>query len=165
MSPQTNVDPLAQLQDVISPDLPSWWPLSPIYWLLIISCIAFIAVLVYLFKMQHKNKHKQQQAHLQLQQLKQNSANFVLLNQLLKGVALLYFERHQVASLHGEDWFNFIQKHATVPIFGNKQRFIDRLYQVDQQSCTEQDYQQAKTWIKNLPKQIKKQQKEVNGNV
>lgn len=162
MSPQTNVDPLAQLQDVISPDIPSWWPLAPIYWLLIVIAIVLIAVLVYLFKMHNKNKHKQQQAYLQLQQLKQNNANFVLLNQLLKGVALLYFERRQVASLHGEEWFDFIQKHATEPIFASKQHFVERLYQVEQQSCTKQDYQQAKTWIKNLPTQIKKQKEACN---
>ena len=157
MSPQNSQNPLAQLNDIVAPSLPSIWPLAPIYWFLLSMVIVCLLLSLYLFKKYQKQRLKQKDALQQLQALQQSQADFISLNQLLKGVALRYFSRQQVASLHGGLWFDFLQRYAQAPLFGNKQTFIARLYQQNVQSCSEVDFAQARKWITGLPKQIKKQ--------
>ena len=156
MSLQDNQNPLTQLNDILAPSLPSFWPLAPLYWFLLGGGIIALLGALSLLKKYKKHKLKQKKALQQLQHLKQSKANFVLLNQLLKGVALLYFPRQQVASLHGQQWFDFLQCYAQAPLFENKQHFIKRLYQQDPEACCASDFAQAKNWITALPKQIKK---------
>ncbi len=165
MSPLANQNPLSQLNDIVTPTAPDWWPPAPIYWLLALAFIVVIVGTTYLLKHLKKQQLKQQQALKKLQQLKQANANFIELNQLLKGVVLLYFPRQQVASLHGELWFDFLQSYATNPLFDSKQAFLKRLYTNSEQPCSTDDLAQTKIWIKEFPKQIKKQRKEANNNV
>jgi hypothetical protein len=165
MSPLANQNPLDKLNDIIAPIAPSWWPPAPIYWFLSLAVIILLIATFYLFRNLKKMQLTQQRPLLELQHLKESNANFIELNQLLKGVALLYFPRHQVASLHGPLWFDFLQSYSARPIFGKQATFIARLYNNVEQLCSAEDITQAKAWIIELPKQIKKQQKESNKNV
>jgi hypothetical protein len=161
MSPLANQDPLAQLNDIISPSAPSWFPPAPIYWLLLSITIVAIYCSYYIWKKQRKQQKIKASQLNKLEQLKQQQVDFITLNQLLKACALTYFTRTEVASLHGEAWFDFLQKHSDVNIFENKQTFIKRLYQNAEQPASETDFIEAKKWISALPKQIKKAQKDV----
>lgn len=165
MSPLANQDPLAQLNDIIAPNTASFWPLAPIYWALLVLIVALLVGIIYLIKHGKKERLKQQSALLKLQELQVNNANFIVLNQLIKGVALHYFPRRQVASLHSQAWFDFLQRYATSPIFQDQKTFLMRLYQDNDPTCSELDFVQTKQWIKQLPKQIKKQRKEANKHV
>lgn len=156
MSLQNNQNPLAKLNDILSPSLPSFWPPAPIYWFLLGVSIICLLLSVYLFKKYKKQKVKQKMALKQLIRLEQSKADFIRLNQLLKGVALLYFPRTQVASLHGEQWFDFLQSYAQTPLFDDKQNFIKRLYDNPAPVCSGHDFEQARKWITGLHKQIKK---------
>jgi len=161
MSPLANQDPLSQLNDIIAPTAPNWFPPAPIYWFLLLIGCAVIFAIFHLIKKQHQQR-KQQKRHLsKLIQLQKQEANFVELNQLLKGCVLSYFSRAEVASLHGEQWFDFLQKYSVTPIFDDKEIFVQRLYQIDIQNVDEEDYNAARKWIINLPKQIKKVKKDV----
>lgn len=161
MSPLANQDPLAQLNDIIGPSTPSWFPPAPIYWLLLCVTLITFGVSYYFFKKNHQQQKIKQSHLLKLAQLKQQQVDFIKLNQLLKGCALTYFPRSDVASLHGEAWFDFLQKHSDFILFDSKQVFIKRLYQNADQPATETDFIEAKKWISALPKQIKKAQKDV----
>tara|TARA_R110001583_G_scaffold81253_2_gene216975 strand:- start:2418 stop:2918 length:501 start_codon:yes stop_codon:yes gene_type:complete len=156
MSPLANQDPLAQLNDIIALTPPSWFPPALIYWLLLLASIVALVFAYYLIKKLKIQKQQQKSQLLQLQQLQQQNADFITLNQLLKGCALNYFSRQEVASLHGERWFDFLQKHATFTLFNNKQDFMRRLYQNQETSASNNDFSDAKRWIIELPKQIKK---------
>lgn len=165
MSPLDKQNPLAQLNDIISPNSANIWPPAPIYWLLLIVLLLLLSASIYFFKQYAKQRKKQQLALQKLQQLKNNKANFVSLNQLLKGVALQYFPRTQVASLHGEQWFIFLQTYAATPLFESNAAFQKRLYSENDQPCSSDDFVQSKRWIKQLPKQIKKHLKKAISNV
>ena len=165
MSPLANADPLSQLNDIIAPTAASAWPPAPVYWGLILLLLLLCGCAVFLFKRIKKAQLKQKLALTKLHQLQAEDADFVHLNQLIKGVALSYFPRQQVASLHGEQWFDFLQRYAVTPLFTDKQKFLQRLYKGGEQPCSSDDFAQAKIWIKQLPKQIKKQHKEANNNV
>lgn len=165
MSPLANQNPLAQLNDIIAPSAPNWWPPAPIYWFLSLLTVAIIAAVITLYKRIKKQRLIGKQALHSLQQLKQNNASFIELNQLLKGVCLAYFPRQQVASLHGESWFDFLQRYAAQPIFADKQQFLQRLYTESEQACSDNDFQQVRIWIKQLAQQIKKENKKAVNNV
>ena len=161
MSPLDNQDPLAQLNDIIAPTAPNWFPPALIYWVLFLLIIV-IVVASYYFVKKHQTQQKLQKSQLnKLAQLQQQNIDFIALNQLLKGCALSYFPRSEVASLHGEQWFYFLQKYSDIAIFKNKKEFMQRLYQSNKQPTNESDFIDAKKWITALPKQIKKAQKDV----
>ncbi len=165
MPPNDNQNPLAQLHGIIGPDQASSWPPAFIYWLLALLVIFLLAAAVYLFKRYKQKKQLQKKVLQELNLLSASKGSFISLNQLLKGSALLYFPRFEVASLHGELWFEFLQRYSAETIFQDKQTFTRRLYQSSAQPCSADDFQQAKVWIINLPQQIKKQQKESSKNV
>ncbi|WP_028863690.1 DUF4381 domain-containing protein [Psychromonas aquimarina] len=165
MPPNDNQNPLAQLHGIIDPDTASSWPPPFIYWLLAVLVIILLAAAVYFFKKYKEKKELQKKALQELNQLNSSKGSFASLNQLLKGTALLYFPRSEVASLHGELWFEFLQNYSAETIFQDKQTFSRRLYHSTAQPCSADDFQQAGNWIKNLPHQIKKQQKESSKNV
>ena len=156
MSPLANQDPLAQLNDIIAPTAPSWFPPAPIYWCLLILTICLVIGVLYYFKKQQKQRQILKSQLALLSELEQQQVDFIVLNQLLKGCALNYLPRSEVASLHGAQWFDFLQQHSDVAIFKDKQDFMTRLYQAECQATQDVDFIEAKKWITALPKQIKK---------
>jgi hypothetical protein len=156
---------LSQLNDIIAPSPPSFWPLPAIFWILLVVISTTLIGLFIIFKKYKKQHNKQKIVLKELQKLQQSKATFIQLNQLLKGTALLYFPRQDVASLHGEQWFDFLQRESTERIFQDKQSFLKRLYNNNEQICSEQDFTQAKVWIKSLNHKLKSQQKSVIQNV
>ena len=75
---------------------------------LLLALAIGLVVASYYFFQQHQKQQKIRKSQLdKLAQLKQQNVNFIALNQLLKGCALGYFPRCEVASLHGEQWFDF----------------------------------------------------------
>ncbi len=162
MSPLDNQNPLQNLHGIMAPADASAWPPAPIYWFLMLLSTALLFSFIYLLNKFLKKQKRQSIQLKQLQVLADSKANFVDLNQLLKGVALLHFEREQVASLHGADWFDFLQEYSADTIFNDKQQFINRLYKLQATACSENDIKQAKLWIIGLNKQIKKTTKRVN---
>ena len=161
MSPLANQDPLAQLNDIIAPSAPNWFPPAPIYWVLLLLVIVSVYGGYCFLKKLYLQRQLPQEQLRTLLKLEQENVDFIVLNQLLKGCALSYFPRSDVASLHGEQWFDFLQKHSDFPIFNNKQDFISRLYQHECQATQQNDFTDAKKWITALPKQIKKAQQNV----
>jgi len=163
--PLNKQNPLAQLHDIIPPNAPSFWPPAPVYWFLLIATVGLIAGAICLYKRLKSEQLKYRAALFKLQQLQDEGADFIALNQLIKGVALLYFPRQQVASLHGEQWFDFLLAYSARPLFESKTLFLQRLYNNLDPSCSGNDFEQVKVWIRQLPGQIKKQQKESQKNV
>lgn len=152
------MSPLENLNDITGPVAPSAWPPAPLYWLLLTVFLVVITGAIFAFKKFKKESQKQQQLLNELNKLQQNKGDFIALNQLLKATSLRYFPRIQVASLHGDTWFNFLQNYSEQQLFNNKELFTKRLYSTSSE-CTTDDYKTVKQWIKELPKQIRKKQK------
>ena len=155
-----NQNPLEKLHGIVEPTRASIWPLAPIYWWGLLLLIIFVIAAFYLFKNIRVIQRKNKQGLIKLQQLQIENANFITLNKLLKGIALAYFPRERVASLYGEAWFDFIQGYSDVALFSGKESFLRHLYQYSEQPCSMDHFNEAKTWIKQLPKQIRKHKKE-----
>ncbi|MCK5819210.1 MAG: DUF4381 domain-containing protein [Psychromonas sp.] len=162
MPVNSNADPLAQLHDIIAPSSANWWPLPIIYWLLIIVIFLLIVIIIYFIK-RSKAEKKQQKYYLNtLSDLQHKHCDLVTLNQLLKGISIAYFPRSLVASLHGEAWFDFLILHSSFDentLFQGRQNFMQKLYTTADNKCTNIDFEQVNTWIKELPAFAKKQAK------
>ncbi|MEH6453524.1 MAG: DUF4381 domain-containing protein [Psychromonas sp.] len=159
MSQLDSQNMLNQLHDIIAPSAPSPWPLASIYWVLLVLIITAIIGLFFFISKYKKQQQKQKIALQKLHQLQQSKTSFIQLNQLLKGAALLYYPRQQVASLHGEKWFDFLQKNTDISLFGDKKSFMQRLYKNSEKNCSEDDFSQARIWIKSLKNKSKIQSK------
>jgi len=143
-------------QIILPTEVPSFWPLAPIYWLILCLTIVSIVGLIWFIKHRKNNKKIVKQALASLKRLQKSEADFVALNQLFKGLCLQYYPRPQVASLAGKEWFIFINQHNVHKqsiLFTDQDTFCQRLYQ-QSSHCTQQDFDAAKQWIKNFPAQV-----------
>jgi len=152
-------------QIIIPVQTPSIWPPAPIYWFITGIILTIIVCSVFFIKHYLNKQKKVKQALDSLQNLQQSNLSFAQLNQLLKGLALQYYPRSEVASLAGKDWFLFIQQHNSqhCVIFGSQEQFCQRLYQ-QHSLCTELDLATAKQWLSEFPMQMKVLQKKILAN-
>ncbi len=96
---------LSNLQDIVLPAAPSFWPPASGCWILV-ALILMLLITVTWFIAQSRQRNAYRRAGLTLLQ----SANTVYdINVVLKRVALAVFPREQVAALHGEHWIQFMQ--------------------------------------------------------
>lgn len=110
-------DPLAQLKDIHLPEPVGWWPLAPGWYLLMVLGVLLVFGLTYWFYRRHLNalaKHKALDL-LKMYKEQYEKENDIQLtsariSELLRRVALVYFPRVQVASLHGDAWLNFLNQ-------------------------------------------------------
>lgn len=108
---------LAQLKDIHLPEAVSWWPLAPGWYALALLITLLLGFAIYLSYKHHKNSLAKKQA-LELlacyeeQYKKDGNAQLTSarISELLKRVALVYYPRQQVASMHGESWLEFLQQ-------------------------------------------------------
>lgn len=145
---------------ILPSEIPSAWPPAPIYWAILALVIVLSAVIYLLIKRRAKQQETVNKTLIALVELHTQQqiepVSFALLNQLLKGLCLQYYPRHQIASLTGKAWFTFLQQHNGIKnttLFNDQDEFCRRLYQ-QQAYCTEQDFQAVKPWIKQFPAQV-----------
>ena len=160
MPPSNNQNPLAELHDIIGPGDASFWPIPLIYWAILAALVLLWLSVIYFNKKRASEKASSEsvkQALLQLQILRENNGTFIDVNQLLKWVSLSYFPREKVASLHGKQWFKFLQTHTVHPIFSDETSFIEHLYRHESKKADEDHFRDAERWLTGLNVQLKKQ--------
>lgn len=97
---------LANLQDIIVPEPPPFWPLAPgAWWVIGILFLLLILICIYWYRRWRANAYRR--AGLEL--LKEaHTVHDILV--ILKRVALAAFPREQVASLYGAEWNSFLSQ-------------------------------------------------------
>jgi hypothetical protein len=112
-------DPLEQLKDIHLPEPISWWPLAPGWYLLFFFTALLISLIAYKIYINYRNALAKKQALRVLEHYQQGynqEHNLPLtsahISELLRRVALVYFPREQVASLHGDAWLEFLNQTA-----------------------------------------------------
>ena len=106
-----DIDPLAELRDVILPPDPSFWPPAIGWWMAAILFVVLIATAFYgaryLFARHARTSVVQRVSSLK--NLDSKSA-VVELSILLKKIAVTKFPRAQVAGLTGRKWLEFLDQ-------------------------------------------------------
>ncbi len=126
MKPQPLPDPAnLPLRDVHLPETVSWWPPAPGWWWLLAALLVLSAAMLWqwhrwrqrrvLRRLLHELEQLQQSCHQQ-----QHASDCVQqLSVLLRRAMLSFFPRHDVASLTGDDWLRFLDRH------GNSSGYLD----------------------------------------
>lgn len=149
-------DALAQLKDIHLPSPIQWWPLAPGWYGLMIALGVLIIWVMYLM---HRRSvrllPKKQALELIAQYQKQydNDRNAQLasarVSELLRRVALVYFPRTTVASLHGEEWIDFLTRTGKHNDFSPiKSMLLDSPFKVSDALDLKPLFTRATIWIK-----------------
>ena len=110
-------DVLAQLKDIHLPDSIGWWPLAPGWYGLMLMILITAVALASLLRKRHRNALAKNQAlkllnSYTVQYEKDRNAQLASarISELLRRVALVYYPRAVVASLHSEAWIEFLNE-------------------------------------------------------
>lgn len=110
-------DALAQLRDIHLPQPISWWPLAPGWYVLMIIVLFLVVVIAYFIQQRRLNAMPKKQAlellkiyKQQYEKEKNTQITSAGISELLRRVALVYFPREAVASLHGDAWVVFLNQ-------------------------------------------------------
>ena len=147
---------LASLRDIHLPNALSLWPLAPGYYviILLIALISLTALLTFYYFQQNLAKRE---ALTQLNEVlssyerdHNHQAAILGVSMLLKRVALAYYPRENVASLHTIAWVNFLETHSKKLDFSKvKNILIKGPYQIHYiDNSIPELFTLAKQWIK-----------------
>jgi hypothetical protein len=110
-------DVLTQLKDIHLPSPVGWWPLAPGWYGVIGLVLCLVSALVYFFYKKHIHALPKKKAlvllasYIQHYETDRNSQlASARISELLKRVALVYYPRDQVASMHGDAWIDFLNR-------------------------------------------------------
>ncbi|ARM34226.1 DUF4381 domain-containing protein [Legionella longbeachae] len=151
-----NTDPLAQLKDIHLPTPIGWWPLAPGWYVVIaLMVLIFIFVFYWIYK-NHRNAKAKNCALILLmnyQKEYEKEHNVALtsarISELLRRVALVYYPRGEVASLHGENWLRFLNATGKGIDFNLvKDMLLDAPFKTGQTMDLSPLFKTAQLWIK-----------------
>lgn len=111
------VEALAQLKDIHLPEAVGWWPPAPGWYGVMVVIFGLIVLITLLAYRRYLNAQAKKQALVllktyivQYEKDRNTQLMSARVSELLKRVALVYFPRHQVASIHGQEWIDFLSK-------------------------------------------------------
>lgn len=117
-------DPLSQLKDIHLPDPVSFWPPAPGWWLLGILAIILSTWLALRVNSWYRNNAYRRQAEDKLAALdrsynQHNDSTIYIsnINNLLKQVAVYYYDKAKVSRLSGKQWLEFLDKSGNTSNF------------------------------------------------
>ncbi len=110
---------LQQLHDIHLPHAIGYWPIAPGWWVLFLCLVITFSLSAFYLSRFLKGYQLKKAYLLELDEIKKQfqqdqNARMALekLTQLLKSFALACYPRQMVASLHGQAWYDFLQKTA-----------------------------------------------------
>lgn len=153
-------DPLAQLRDIHLPNAIGWWPLAPGWYILMGLLLLLLSAWAYFLykKALYARAKKQALALLQSYEEQYTQDNngplfSARISELLRRVALVYYPRHEVASLQGEAWLNFLNKTSRGLDFNSvKSMLLESPFKNEESTNLQPLLIQAKAWIKGRGK-------------
>ncbi len=160
MNPEAIGELLAQLRDIRLPEPPGWWPPAPGWWILAAILAASIAGGIW--RRRQHIAHINSPRYLALEQLDilraryraDHDAQRLLadISALMRRVALSIGPRREVASLTGEQWLDWINRHTSgAPLDENIARtLIDAPYRPTAQSDAEAILRACEEWAEGL---------------
>lgn len=153
-----------QLRDIHMPDAPSFWPLAPGWWVLIVIALVVIYFLYSYWKKQHKKKQlialMQRQLmtiHDEFRTDKDKHKLAVAVSDLLKRFVRYVLKDSAAASLTGQQWLDYLNSKSPNAIFNE---FTVPLTQAQYIAAPEFDVPSLIAAVKNyFPVAIKHQEK------
>jgi len=115
----SNTDPLAGLREYHLPEVPSWWPPGPGWWVLLAILFLGVTAGAWWYSRHLSRQAATRQALRELSELRerssregQSAACLRELSRLLRRYAMSRYPHHEVAALTGEAWLRFLDHHG-----------------------------------------------------
>lgn len=151
-----NPSSLTQLKDIHLPSPISWWPLAPVWYLLITFSIFSLIIFIYYLHKKYTHTLAKKQALILLKQYQKNyetnphvPLTSAQISELLRRVALAYYPREQVASLYGEEWVTFLNQTAKgVDFYSLKSLLLEAPFKAEEVMNLKPLFDAAQLWIK-----------------
>ena len=154
------------LEPLISPPDISWWPLAPIWWILI-GFILFFLLTIVIYLWQKKNRNKKPLAPEQIVDLFRKEALDELksfqkpyqqpvgpwlqkINILLKRICITHYPNEQIRTLTGKDWLMFLSKKCQQANIQAYSMLVDKEYHPNyflDNETIDHIYSSIETWI------------------
>jgi hypothetical protein len=152
-----DVDPgdLSRLNDIVEPTPVSWWPPAPGWYVLAGVASVLLATAAWVaFSRWRRNRYRREALKL-LETMPKETTSLPQVAELLKRVALAAYPRESVASLHGIDWWKFLDESGQRVLFSNGTGKLmeDAVYRPNQVSATSAEltdlFVDVRYWITN----------------
>ncbi len=127
-------NPLQGLHDIHLPTNPGFWPLPPGWWIVLGVIILFcIVITIWWWRKHCWKQYILTQVEAEINKPDTNlSQQLAGLSAIVRRVALRRYPREQVATLHGQNWLDFLQKNSKSRHFDRNilQPLADSIYQL-----------------------------------
>lgn len=159
--PGSLTEQLQNLEDIITPQSVSLWPLAIGWWVVIVvSVITIIALVIFYRRHQKKWAYRREaltllknyaaQSALDPDNKQTESAAAINYLECLKRTAISAYPNEHIDALYGESWLNFLNQKTPTPLFKNTLgHFIchaqyQRAFDINNKDL----YQAIESWIK-----------------
>ncbi len=116
------------LEAIVLPNVPNWFPLAWGWWATLAGVLTCLLLFLLLVRGNKRRQAPKKAALMMLSGKRSLTPSEAI--ELVRQAALSYYPRDEIAHLTGQDWYDFLDKQVTRPIFTPYRSIWDQaLYQ------------------------------------
>jgi hypothetical protein len=144
MNPEDLIQQLAPLR---TPDPIGFWPLAPVWWVVIGLLVIALSFLCFQLLKRYQRNSYRREALKWLSELQEANSDVQALSGALKATALNAYEATSVASLSDESWPNFLRESCS-KLSGDALDVLSRVHAPNPGVVSALDWRDAALWVK-----------------
>ncbi len=144
MNPEDLIQQLAPLR---TPDPIGFWPLAPVWWVVIGLLVIALSFLCFQLLKRYQRNSYRREALKWLSELQEANSDVQALSGALKATALNAYEATSVASLSDESWPNFLRESCS-KLSGDALDVLSRVPEPNPGVVSALDWRDAALWVK-----------------
>ncbi|MCH1447011.1 MAG: DUF4381 domain-containing protein [Luminiphilus sp.] len=144
MNPEDLIQQLAPLR---TPDPIGFWPLAPVWWVVIGLLVIALSFLCFQLLKRYQRDSYRREALKWLSELQEANSDVQALSGALKATALNAYEATSVASLSDESWPNFLRESCS-KLSGDALDVLSRVHAPNPGVVSALDWRDAALWVK-----------------
>ncbi|MGB1351113.1 MAG: DUF4381 domain-containing protein [Luminiphilus sp.] len=144
MNPEDLIQQLAPLR---TPDPIGFWPLAPVWWVVIGLLVIALSFLCFQLLKRYQRNSYRREALKWLSELQEANSDVQALSGALKATALNAYEATSVASLSDESWPNFLRESCS-KLSGDALDVLSRVHEPNPGVVSALDWRDAALWVK-----------------
>ena len=144
MNPEDLIQQLAPLR---TPDPIGFWPLAPVWWVVIGLLVIALSFLCFQLLKRYQRNSYRREALKWLSELQEANSDVQALSGALKATALNAYEATSVASLSDESWPNFLRE-SCLKLSGDALDVLSRVHAPNPGVVSALDWRDAALWVK-----------------
>ena len=145
MNPEDLIQQLAPLR---TPDPIGFWPLAPVWWVVVGLLVIVLVFLCFQWLKRYQRNTYRREALKWLSELQEANSDVHALSGALKATALNAYDATSVASLSDESWPNFLRDSCS-KLNSDALDVLSRAHAPNPKSLSALDWRDAALWVKH----------------